>query len=580
MNNESPEPEPGCPADCTAHAQTLWQTTGGASVSAGEDEEENIFTVDMNDVLTFVECKAMFASESFAADQRIHLHIFLRTSCPAEIGFSKLSLIFNNPVYNNYCVITSGSDTNPDFLQVKPGEVNKYTITFLPQPKDVGKQIQITSMALELGGEQTRCAVLHWNYDVITSLTNQNTYEMQYKEGDAVLWDKIPMVPSTGISSRSALIHVQLEHSPPSLVNEYYVIQLTMRNHEQNTITDISLSAGLCDTSDHNLEQTTHVCVDKAEFENKVISRRIGLNLADLAQQQTLTKTIYVKNLQTGSRIIMVKITYNVSVRTDEDSITCECCHLERISLTTVTPFDINVKLNSMKFETLESVHADEPFLLLSEISVTSPWKLDFKSSQLKLSPYVQNTDDNIKSYIEGLRLQKDECAAECYSLLVPPAIQQSIPLGIYTLLWRRESDSDCAPYVSTTLTLPSIDVEHTPLYIDCDLPSHGSVRVCLPLNYTLYNRTAFVQDVEISMDNSECFMYAGYKQFHFQILPSSQYPLTFNLFPLLTGYLELPKLRLNLVRYPGTMTDLVQKMIPSHIFIKPCGKELQPTLV
>lgn len=42
-----------------------------------------------------------------------------------------------------------------------------------------------------------------------------------------------------------------------------------------------------------------------------------------------------------------------------------------------------------------------------------------------------------------------------------------------------------------------------------------------------------------------------------------------YNLFPLMAGHLLLPKLSVNMVRYPGTIDPIVQKMLPSHVFIK-----------
>ena len=57
--------------------------------------------------------------------------------------------------------------------------------------------------------------------------------------------------------------------------------------------------------------------------------------------------------------------------------------------------------------------------------------------------------------------------------------------------------------------------------------------------------------------------------QVHFRLLPGKPYELTYNLFPLVAGHVSLPKLHLNMLRYSGTMDAIVQKMLPSHIFIK-----------
>lgn len=50
------------------------------------------------------------------------------------------------------------------------------------------------------------------------------------------------------------------------------------------------------------------------------------------------------------------------------------------------------------------------------------------------------------------------------------------------------------------------------------DLPSFGRVRESLPVRYHLQNKTDLVQDVEISVEPSDAFMFSGLKQV--QVVP------------------------------------------------------------
>lgn len=45
------------------------------------------------------------------------------------------------------------------------------------------------------------------------------------------------------------------------------------------------------------------------------------------------------------------------------------------------------------------------------------------------------------------------------------------------------------------------------------DLPSFGRVRESLPVRYHLQNKTDLVQDVEVSVEPSDAFMFSGLKQ-------------------------------------------------------------------
>ena len=66
-------------------------------------------------------------------------------------------------------------------------------------------------------------------------------------------------------------------------------------------------------------------------------------------------------------------------------------------------------------------------------------------------------------------------------------------------------------------------------------------------------------------MSESNQFLY----QVHFRALPHSTFKLHYNLVPLLAGNLRLPTVHLNMLRYPNTMNAIVQKMLPTHAFIR-----------
>ncbi|CAG2258149.1 TRAPPC11 [Mytilus edulis] len=271
-----------------------------------------------------------------------------------------------------------------------------------------------------------------------------------------------------------------------------------------------------------------------------------------------------------------VQVEYSISVPTKQTQITCSCQKEEFITVTTVSPFDVAVKLQSMKFEEIENIQAEEPFILLPELTCTSPWPVEFKSSQLQMPTNIQSTDEETVSQIQGVCLNKKECATECFCLITKSTSQTSTSLGTYTVSWRRKWDSDVElPFVTTSFPLPVVNIEHIPISVDLRLPAYGSVKQLLPLCYVIHNRTSYPQEMEVSMEPNDNFMFSGNKQIHFRVLPGKPYNLMYNLFPLMAGHLLLPKLAVNMVRYPGTIDPIVQKMLPSHVFIKPTGKTL-----
>lgn len=126
---------------------------------------------------------------------------------------------------------------------------------------------------------------------------------------------------------------------------------------------------------------------------------------------------------------------------------------------------------------------------------------------------------------------------------------------------------------VRTVIILPHVMVENIPLYVHAELPSFGRVRESLPVRYHLENRTGLVQDVEISVEPSDAFMFSGLKQVRMRILPGAEQEMMYNFYPLMAGYQLLPQLNISLLRFPNISSQLLRRFLPSRIFVKPQGR-------
>ncbi|KAL1482663.1 hypothetical protein MTO96_033648, partial [Rhipicephalus appendiculatus] len=199
-------------------------------------------------------------------------------------------------------------------------------------------------------------------------------------------------------------------------------------------------------------------------------------------------------------------------------------------------------------FEPVEVVRAEEQFVVQVDMESCCPLPLELISGTVRLSPHVSTVDKEFHSLIEGVKLNNGEVARDLLCLVAPNPVDAPSCLGQYTLQWKREG----APATAThTVSLPV-----------------APVQACPP------------PDVELVMDSSDAFMYSGNKLLHFRILPRECQTLTYNLYPLLPGYVPLP--RMHLVLGPGTaaastLDSLLNEMLPSHIFIMPQAKTLTP---
>ena len=151
--------------------------------------------------------------------------------------------------------------------------------------------------------------------------------------------------------------------------------------------------------------------------------------------------------------------------------------------------------------------------------------------------------------------------------------------------LFLRKGQEDMV--TSSTVTLPTLRVENAPIYVEMILPAHGWVRTPMAVSYHIHNHTARLIEVELSMEASDAFMFAGHKQLQLCLLPESVRTLDYNLYPLLSGLVALPRLCLSLVKdgqldlQPSALAELLQRCLPTHVYVMPQakGKALAPQI-
>ncbi|XP_035690979.1 trafficking protein particle complex subunit 11-like isoform X2 [Branchiostoma floridae] len=590
MSGDPPEPEPECVPEAVEEAKQLWTSDAIQTVTQP-------FTIELQNLVPFVECKAGFSLASNPPDKHMVLDVYLSVRCPFPIRFSKLSVLLSNPAYNKHCTLadsrgianSDAGDAETGDLYLVPGQVKHHQFLLIPTVEDVGRKVEITSVALELGTPGTRSAILHWQGgggDAATNSSAPRVMSGRRREDQPaeIDWDGLSLYGSISVVPRPPRVQVQLKHKPPALANEFYAVELTVESQEDDEITEVSLHVGLKDGQDTSLESTTHICFDAptqedAEtFIDKPQPQAPGLSVGSLKTGEKVTRTMYMRCLQVGQRMLSVRVVYNIQVSIGKQAspICCTCVKEEIVPIETVMPVDASIRLKSLLMDALEQIHYDEPFLLLTDISCVSPWSIRISSTELQLTEALRPATGQLESHIHKLQLNKNDRASDCYCLTAPlnKIHQGSVLMGEYSIRWRRADADDSIPYVMTVLSLPEVPIMNLPVMVEMELPAHGRVREPLGITYTLHNRTSTVQEMEVMMEPSEAFMFSGHKQVHFRLLPYGKHILTYNLYPLLSGHMVLPRLHVNMLRYPGTTDQIISKMMPTHVFIMPTGKE------
>uniref|UniRef100_A0A8D3EC20 Trafficking protein particle complex subunit 11 n=1 Tax=Scophthalmus maximus TaxID=52904 RepID=A0A8D3EC20_SCOMX len=558
----------------TDAARLLWNDR---MALAGSNE----FTIEVQDYIPFIQCKAKFLSPSFHVDQPIQLQVFLQADCPHPVSLNKLAVSLSNQVhYNQWCVLESSGQ---DSVSLLPRKTKCFNFSFVAKTEDVGKKIEMTGIEVMLGGDTGRCVFLSWRgaggdaastHEALQTSRSSRRWGRGVETRPVLDWHSVIMQHSTMIISRVPKILVQLSHQPPALINEMYCIGLTVKSQEEGVAKDLKLTAGLKPGQDANLGQTTHVTLNGSKVCDDTAPALLpDVPLGDLKPGEKLESCIYVKCVSTAPRVFLFHVAYSIDTTVDGRQIVCKCHKVENsFSFNSLTQLTLTTIFIYMKFEPLDRVAVDIPFLFMIDIVSSSPWPLLLASSSLQLLTMTSNTPQ-LQSQLQEVVLQTGECASECFCLRCPPLTNSNttVATGQYLISWR-SADS---PLIQSTVTLPHVILESVPLYIHADLPSYGRVRESLPVRYHIENRTALVQEVEMAVEPSDAFMFSGLKQVRLRILPGSEQQMLYNYYPLMAGYQTLPQLNISLPRCPTTDTHTLRRFLPQRIFVKPQGRQL-----
>uniref|UniRef100_A0A8C2WVN5 Trafficking protein particle complex subunit 11 n=1 Tax=Cyclopterus lumpus TaxID=8103 RepID=A0A8C2WVN5_CYCLU len=522
LMNEVPDAEPECDASSDGAARSLWNDRMALAAS-------NELTIEVQDYIPFIQCKAKFQCPSFHVDQPIQLQVFLRADCPHPVSFNKLAVSLSNQEYNQWCVVESAGQ---ECMSLLPGKTKCHNFSFVAKTEDVGKKIELTGMELMLGSDSGRCVFLSWRgaggdaastHEALQASRSSRRWGREVEARQELDWDSLTMQHSTMIISRVPKISVQLSHRPPALNNEMYCINLTVQSQEGVVAKGVKLTAGLKPGQDANLGQTTHVSLDGSKVCDDTAPALLpDVPLGDLKPGEKLERCVYVNCVSTGSRVFLFHVAYSIDTTVEGRQIVCKCHKVEKV------------------------------IIILLTVSTNTP---------------------QLQSQLQEVVLQTDECASECFCLRCPALANSNntVATGQYLISWRSAN----SPLIQTVVTLPHVILESVPLYIHAELPSYGRVRESLSVRYHIENRTSLVQEVEMAVEPSDAFMFSGLKQVRLRILPGSEQQMLYNYYPLMAGYQTLPQLNISLPRCLTTNTHTLRRFLPQRIFVKPQGRQL-----
>ncbi|KAK9736185.1 Gryzun, putative Golgi trafficking [Popillia japonica] len=311
----------------------------------------------------------------------------------------------------------------------------------------------------------------------------------------------------------------------------------------------------------------------KAEFslstQFKLEKLPLLVKFEKLLPSEEVTLKFFLRTHKVGERTLNCKASFILDGKQPIASI-----KTETVNISIVKPFEITTKYMSMLFESIIKFYVGEEFVIMPIINCLSPWPIIIENSSLEFGFGIQNADKSITSQLKGTTLKHKEKGTEIYLASTSKQSDKAVDIGQYSIKWKR-LDGFLA---KTEVPLQGLIVDWIPLHIKISLPEHGFVRTPLLVQYHFLNKSHQLIQLDLNMEGSEAFMFAGYKQFQIHILPGSERIVEYNLYPLIPGSVSLPKLLLSIpdssTEGPALRQDhlvsLLERALPKYLYVMP----------
>ncbi|RWS07700.1 hypothetical protein B4U79_13175 [Dinothrombium tinctorium] len=486
----------------------LWQ-------NALQSIEQQVLTLNMNSVVPFIEVKPVFQSKEVSVDKKAHLSLFFKTNCPESVQFSRLRVVFTHQYYNDFCSLNK-EDSNGGQLFFEPDKTYKIDFSFSPHPSDIDKSIQLAGISLHLG-DTPLVVVLSWSFTPtdVKIESSKNLLRIMHLKDD--LFAQQIVRNCVNIINRKANISLGFNHSLPALIDDNYICNFNVKNNEDKPISNLKLTIDRVNSSIS--EGISNFTVDemlRSFGEEILISRNISVN-------EVIDKNIIFKFNASVVENFRFTVKYDLQAVSSPDY-TGVCTKYEDVEIEAISPFTC-----------IFTTYATNVSMRAACGSVLNP----DGSTEIEFIFY---------------------CTQE---ILSPTS------LGTLRVKWKRNEIGSSEN--ETCVPLPNVIVQRSLLYVECSLPDYGVTRKHFQLTFTIYNRTDETLPLELSMENSDNFMYSGNKQIKIEIGGQKFCKQHYIMYPLVCGYVSLPKLRL--VAYPDSsrampLDQLVDGLLPSSLQI------------
>ncbi|XP_050535236.1 trafficking protein particle complex subunit 11 isoform X2 [Daktulosphaira vitifoliae] len=479
-----PEPENGLNEEEINTALNLWKTYDIKM-------SKSFIEVDMSIINSSIDTKVVLKEVSCDG---VEIDIFVRAKFPVLIQFSKMIACISS--YSK----TYNIDVCNDSSKLVYGicKTYEYTCKFMPSPNDVGKEITVNFISLQLGYESELPIILKFNTSRKLKCFEKEINNFSLSKAHNDIFEQIKPVSSSILKPRRSRIGMEIKHENPALLYEWYKVSVSMHNLENFDVHNVSLNLSLNQNNVDKVENSTEICENLSK---NSLSLPADFKLDTILIKNQSTQIFYVRSSSLDTRFFQIMINYTIN-----DSGTIISCIKEaEIKIDVVNVFDMTATYMSSNFEQLSKIYVGESIIVQTIMKCVSPWPILIENSFFESTDFVTISSGGYIPLVNGVILETNESASDIVSLCVKQCNENS--LGSFIIHWRRlNQESGCLGGTSK-LHLPKVNMEKSLLLVDMETPAHGWLHTPMNIVYLLHNHSETLLTLEISMEANEAFM-------------------------------------------------------------------------
>nr|XP_023021888.1 trafficking protein particle complex subunit 11 [Leptinotarsa decemlineata] len=540
------------PQDVLQNAIILWQPVFS--------EKPLSFSLDMANIVSCIATKARFLKNSYEVDQNVSVEIYVKSTCPFPLAFSKVSVTINTQGYTSEFAVTNLEGV---FISFHKDEVKKFVVEFMADSSDINKEIQIASINLVLGSPNEFSLDLKYSPEADTNANHLELSHFKYNP-DMLNFDNIHPLSQAAVVPRESKLKVEFDHQDPALLGEWYEIQTNVFNKEIHAIRDIKVEVRM-------EEDIPEVELSLKPIPQHAKQPTLLVNSESLNPEEKFACRFFIRSNLICKFAVQVIFIYTLDG--DKSVLSTKT---EKLLITVVEPFELTSKFLSLLMNDIDRFYAEEEFGIMKYLRFTSPWPIIVEDTSFSYTAPFVSTEREYVSQLANKMFHSDEIGAELHLAMCEKKSDANLNIGKYSVRWKRQNGHSTV----TALPIAGLICDWIPIGLKMVAPSYGFLRTPMILSYHVQNRSQELVHLELAMEASEAFMFSGYKQFSVSVLPNSTRTLQYNLNPLIAGNVALPKFSLKSTEngdeieecfvQHDEMDSLTKRTLPTHIYVMP----------